>query len=617
MVLDRLIDYIEKSDPESRANIPVLVIDDEADQAAVDSNANTDADPIRTNERIRTMLGLFPRRAYVGYTATPFANVLIDMTADHARLLDDLYPRNFIVSLPEPDGYFGTRRIFRGNLAELFSVEVPNDEDEEMTSLVVDGQITEHLTQAVDQFILSCAERNLRGDKMKPMSMLVHVTHVITQMKTVHEVIEKYMDDIRGRYDSRKASKSLKDEFKAVWRPFAKNAAAINKELGLENEIHSFEEIWAELKNVFEVLRVMELNSSSEDRLDYNTGEEMKIIAVGGNQLSRGLTLEGLMTSYYLRESRQYDTLLQMGRWFGYRHGYEDLTRIHTTNRIWQFFEHLALVEEELRSEIYRYEEENLTPLQMALAIRSHRNMTITATNKMGAGRVRQLSYSGSLNQTHWLPLDKPEILRQNYDLGEAFISKIGKDAGFDNIAGKGVVLARKKISGQEVLNGFLKKYQAVDADSTGGPGLDYSSLLQYVIRRLNHPSPELTQWSVGVVTNIKPGIELTPTVYGGLSVNKIGRSRKSTDKGYNIGVLTEPNHLDVDIDSDGQRDPQNPLLLLYLISKDSKVRPTSRVSVQPRVDLFHNIPSQKIDVLGIAVIFPHSDFEVDHYIGQ
>jgi hypothetical protein len=620
-VLDRLIEYIRNSDSESRSNIPVLIIDDEADQASVDTNANNpDADPISTNDRIRTVLGLFPRRAYVGYTATPFANVLIDMTTEHAALLDDLYPRNFIVSLPEPEGYFGTRRIFQGDLAELFSVEVSNDEGEEEISLLT-GQITEHLTCAIDQFILSCAVRNLRGDKVRPMSMLVHVTHVITHMKTIHEIITSYIEDISGRYIDRKSSQSLKEEFKTVWRPFADKAAAINHELNLvdKNKIPAFDEVWAEMKNVFVVLRAMELNSSSEDRLDYNTEEEMKIIAVGGNQLSRGLTLEGLMTSYYLRDSRQYDTLLQMGRWFGYRHRYEDLTRIHTTTQIWELFEHLALVEEELRGEIYRYEEENLTPLQMALAIRSHRNMAITAPKKMGAGRVKQLSFSGSLNQTHWLPLDQPDILQQNYNLGNSFISKINSDSGFANARGNGVFLAKKKISGQIVLAEFLKKYQVVDTNRTGGPGLDYISLLQYISRRLNDQSPELTRWSVGVVSNINPGSESTPTVYGGLSVNKISRSRKYTPIGYNIGVLTEPNHLDVDLDLDEIRDPQNPLLLFYLISKESKAKGEHKQAPKPqqRIDLFQFIDTKKIDVLGIAILLPFSEFEDDHYIGQ
>src|SRR6187402_1718281 len=163
-----------------------------------------------------------------------------------------------------------------------------------------------------------------------------------------------------------------------------------------------FEAVWAEVEEVLSVLRIVELNSTSDDKLDYATKEEIKVIAIGGNQLSRGLTLEGLMISYYLRSSTQYDTLLQMGRWFGYRQGYEDLTRIFTTGQIWESFEHLALVERELRSEIYRYEDEGLTPMDMAVAIRAHHTLTVTAPNKMGAARFRKISYSKSISQTIW-----------------------------------------------------------------------------------------------------------------------------------------------------------------------------------------------------------------------
>jgi len=614
-VLERLIGYIDNSDAASRANMPILIIDDEADQASVDGNANDpDSDPSSTNDRIRTILSRFPRKAYVGYTATPFANVLIDMGADHQILQDDLYPRNFIVSLPEPKGYFGTKKIFRGELSELF-VEAVEDGDLEFHTLLDEAEITDHLAYAIDQFILSCSVRNLRGDRRKPMSMLVHVSHVIRNMAILNEVISDYVSSISGRYTSDQAR--LKEEFREVWIGFSQTAASINHELELPNRIPDFEEVWSEIGNVFDVLRVMELNSSSDDRLDYNSGEEIKVIAIGGNQLSRGLTLDGLMTSYYLRESRQYDTLLQMGRWFGYRHGYEDLTRVHTTERIWDFFEHLALVEEELRSEIYRYEEEQLTPMQMAVAIRSHRNLTVTATNKMGAGRMRQISYSGSLNQTIWLPLDQPEILRANYELGASFVGELNSSIGFTNVDNSGVYLSDEKVPCEIVLRDFLNQYQVVSRERTGGPGLDYENLIQYITRRFNHQTPELTEWSVAVVGNVNPNAQHDPVDFGGLEINRIRRSRKYTERGYNIGVLTEPDHLEVDGEEPENR--THPLLLIYVIWKDSQARRPENPNPQfsERIDLFRFIGSERVDVLGIAIALPESRFEQNSYIGQ
>ena len=622
-VLDRLIEYIANSDPGNRAKMPVLIIDDEADQASVDSNANDpDSDPTHTNERIRRILSLFPRRAYVGYTATPFANVLIDMHSEHAELLDDLYPRNFIVSLPEPKGYFGTRMIFQGRLSQMFVEEVRNIQ-QELQSLLVNGTITDHLSRAIDQYLLCCAVRNLRGDRTKPMSMLIHVSHRINDMTTLNGIISEYVDNLKGRYLDINHSDLLKNEFKSVWQPFAANSIAINQELQLGNVLPEFEAIWTELQNVFQALRIIELNSSSEDRLDYTSGEEMKIIAIGGNQLSRGLTLEGLMISYYLRASRQYDTLLQMGRWFGYRNGYEDLTRIHTTEQIWDFFEHLALVEDELRSEIYRYEEEDLTPQQMAVAIRDHQNLSITAPNKMGAAQPRQSSFSKSLNQTIWLPLGEPGKLRANYNLGESFIITLNSENGIQPVTGSGIHLIQN-VSGSTVLSAFLERYTFVDKDSINGPGLDHEGLLTYIRRRLaDRQHPELRHWNVAIVGNITPNYPGDPINYGGLNINRVGRSRKFTSTGYNIGVLTESAHLKIDLAPNASspydgRSAQTPLLLLYPIAKESEAlvfRPNPLPN--ERVDLFRSVNTEHVDVLGIAIVLPQSQHEPNSFIGQ
>ncbi len=617
-VLDKLIEYFNHASTELRAQLPVLVIDDEADQASVDTNANDpDSDPTRTNRCIRSILKLFPCKTYVGYTATPFANVLIDMQSEHDAFEDDLYPRNFIVSLPQPEGYFGTAELFKSDLSEKF-VEAISPEEGDI--LVSNGKMSVHLSEAIDEFILGCAVRNLRQDRMKPMSMLVHVSRRIDDMKIIKKLIDEYVSEIAGRYYNQALSAPLKDEFRYIWDRFHEDGLAIREQLDLEHFTPDYHQVWDEVGNIFDILRVMELSSDSGDSLDYETGEEIKVIAVGGDKLSRGLTLEGLMTSYYLRESRQYDTLLQMGRWFGYRKGYEDLTRIHTTEGIWSFFEHLALVEDELRSEIYRYEEENMTPLQMAVAIRDHRYLNVTAPNKMGAARARQISYSDSLNQTIWFPLDKPEILRANYHLGDSFIRDINTENGFENINGRGVYLAKQKVPGEWLLESFLNRYTFANREETAGPGLDANRLLKYIFRRLNDTNPELTKWSVAVVGNQKSTKDNPSVKYGDLSLNMIQRSRKHTEHGYNIGVLTEPAHLKINGVSRELRSPQNPLLLLYLVWKGSKAVKfveTDRLRPNVRIDLYRFIDTQKVDLLGIAVVLPKSDYEPENYIGQ
>ncbi|NNF32970.1 MAG: Z1 domain-containing protein [Saprospiraceae bacterium] len=614
-VLEKLIGYISQSSEEDRTKMPLLIIDDEADQASVDGNANDpDSDPTRTNEMIRLLMGLFSRKAYVGYTATPFANTLIDMNTEDDRLEDDLYPRNFIISLPEPEGYFGTRKIFQGDLSEYF---VDPIEDEGLL-LIQTNEMTEYLSIAIDQFLIACSIRNLREDKNKPMSMLVHISHLTNVHNLVQRVISEYVDILMGRYKSAITHEELMNQFKETWDQYMQDSLRIQDEISSELLNPGFDEIWNEIKNVLSVIQVLELNSSSDDRLDYSETGELKVIAVGGNQLSRGLTLEGLMISYYLRDSRQYDTLLQMGRWFGYRMGYEDLTRVHTTETIWDSFEHLALVEDEIRSEIYRYEESDppVTPAELAIAIRAHRRLNITSRNKMGAARLRQSSYSDSLNQTHWLPLDQPELLRANFNLGNSFIKDINDKYGFTNVRDSGVHLANERINGEKVLTHFLARYNFISKERTGGPGLDSENLLAYIYRRLN--DEELTSWSVALVGNANPRGENRTVRYGGLEVNPIQRSRKYTERSYNIGVLTEPDHLNIDLDEDETRDPSNPLLLLYLIWKDSRTtRTVENLRHGMRVDLFYEVETEKIDVLGIAVILPKSRFERDSYIGQ
>lgn len=614
-VLDRLLLYVSQSTEENRARLPLLIIDDEADQASIDTNANDlDSDPTSTNERIRLLLNLFPRKAYVGYTATPFANILIDMSSENESLNDDLYPRNFIVSLPEPEEYFGSSLIFEGNLSDRF-VKIVHDD---ATTLISSGTMSENLSDAIDQFLLCCAVRNLRGDVQKPMSMLVHVSHRIHHMTFLNGIIDEYLTDIQGRYNSTSYRQSLKSQLGETWDTFSENSIEINKGLDVNNFIPEFENVWIEIENVLNIVRTVELNSASNDNLDYSSGEEIKAIAIGGNQLSRGLTLEGLMTSYYLRASRQYDTLLQMGRWFGYRSGYEDLTRVHTTPQIWGYFEHLALVEEELRNEIYRYEEIPMTPLQMAVAIRDHRNLRVTARNKMGAAKNRQSSFSDSLNQTIWLPLDRPDLLQANYNLGNDFISMINTEHGYDYDNSVGAFKSKVKISGEIVFNDFLSNYAFVSKESTGGPGLDSENLLSYVFRRIYDQPSELNEWDVAIIGNIRATHENQKCQYGGLSINKIQRSRKETERGFNIGVLTEPDHLQIGLNMDGERDVQNPLLLLYLIWKDSKARTwLDKPLPNQRIDLFRSIDSEKVDVLGLAIQFPRSNTEPHSYIGQ
>jgi len=629
-VLEALIQYFDNATLEARNNIPLLVIDDEADQASIDGNANTsNTDPTKTNQYIRIMLNQFRRKAYVGYTATPFANVLIDMHTRDANLENDLYPRNFIASLSEPDGYFGSKKIFNSELSDNF-IENVGDPKTEKDFLIKQWEITDSLKNAIYDFLIGCAIRNLREDSLQPMSMLVHVSHLINDQVEIHKVIDTYFRlTLHAQLKDGYGSEILKTDILERITRFLDNSSAICFKLGLDYDMFESESIWNEIYDLLDKkkISIIMLNSESEQKLDYddNIEQEFKVIAIGGNQLSRGLTLEGLMTSYYLRNSLQYDTLLQMGRWFGYRTNYEDLTRIHTTYELWDHFEHLAQVEEELRQEIQVYADNpEITPNDVSVRIKDHSRMSVTGRNKLGAARSLQSSYSGSLCQTIWFSLNKPETLRSNYNLGNSFISKVNQMTGFNNKNGD-IWLSKEKVDGNVVLTQFLKKYSFVTKHDIGGPSLDSDAMIAYIERRINENDTELSNWSIGVPTNLRPVKDCDTVNYGDLNINRIVRNRyKHVTTGYKIGVMTDPKHLISDLDDPNDvpsskpyyvrgRGVDNPLLLLYLIWGDSRVKENAIRTV----DLYNGINRDKIDVLGVAVILPYSNKEPFGYIGQ
>ncbi|MCX2743663.1 Z1 domain-containing protein [Mangrovivirga sp. M17] len=611
-VLDRLIDYISQSGESSRSNMPLLVIDDEADQASIDGNANDpDSDRTSTNDRIIKLLSYFQRKAYVGYTATPFANVLIDMATEDDEGEYGLYPRNFIIALPDPNegkngsgGYFGTSRIFQGNLSREFVRTIPDETDQ----LLSTGRITDQLSNAIDQFILACSIRNIRGDKFSPMSMLVHVSHITNIHENLNSIVSDYVSVTFGRYKSKKFNGKLKGQFLQQWNHFNKECISINEKLNLKNKIPDFETIWLEIGAVLAKLQVIVLNSKSNDVLDYTTEEEIKVIAIGGNQLSRGLTLEGLMISYYLRESRQYDTLLQMGRWFGYRNRYEDLTRIFTTKIIWDYFSHISQVEEELRRDIRRYENSDNTPADLALTILTHERLLVTANNKLGAAEIQQTSYSNSLHQTFKFPIDIKEKVRANLNLGKSFVKLINHRTTFYESWINGVMVSEEAFSTEYIFTEFIDKYNF--EERYNGSGIDVQNLKKYSYRRSS--DGELKKWKVALAGNISGSKQ----ELGGVEIGKIKRSRILANEGYDCGVITDKKHLLADLNdgainrSDG-RGPDQAMLILYVIDSNSEGNGKNRV------DLYYDLKGEKIDVLGFAIVLPKSLKEPYNRIGQ
>jgi len=603
-VMDNLISWVRNSDENIRKKIPLLLIDDEADQASINTKSNKELS--ETNKRIRKIINLFSRVSYIGYTATPFANVLID-----AKEQDDLYPRNFIISLPKPKGYFGASQLFDSNLTNCFINVVPEKEIQQLlpqrrSPLV---KIPNSLYGAIYDFLISCCIRCFRGEGDESMSMLIHIKHTILHQGKIKTEVDDIIKNIIFENHSKSGKKKLLTRFEQYWNEFKLCSEQIIDKLHLSSNLPTFPQLIKHLENVLGQLQVLELNNKSEDKLDYTLSPKPKVIAIGGNQLSRGLTLEGLMGSYYLRNAKQYDTLLQMGRWFGYRENYEDLTRIYTSASIKGYYIHLATIEEEIRKEIYRYEEEKLTPREMAIVIKSHPNLKVTSKNKMGAGVERQSSFSGKTQQTFYMPLDNIQKLKYNLNIGKKFVEKLTQLKNPLPLPKNGFIW--KNVEPDFVIENFIDKYSHSKDANSYGSGFDHDAVLKYIRRRIS--DRELLTWNIALISRKGEGSAVDASIdFAGYKIVKINRSRYKNDaNGYNIGVLSSSSDLTIDIGTT-KRNSQTPLLLLYVISKNSG----SNVNTSKRVPLFSGL-KEKEDVLGFVIKFPESAKEPLNFIGQ
>ncbi|MFA8643965.1 Z1 domain-containing protein [Xanthomonas campestris pv. campestris] len=400
-ILTNLIDWIRgTSASQGGLTLPMLVIDDEADNASVDTSKDQKA-PRTINRLIRALLSLSSRNAYIGYTATPFANIFIDPDSENGEQGKDLFPRDFIVGLDAPSNYVGAREFFLSEDSERLTVELDATEDWLPVKHRIDWKIEglhETLIEAIDCFVLSKAIRILRGSGARHHSMLVNVSRFTRVQGDVAKEISRHVIGLQSAIQNRHAmpaDSALRDSFiRSLNQTWDKHYSS-----GDEN----WSQIQQELHRASASIQVVEINASkSSGKLDYraHAGTGLNVIAVGGNSLSRGFTLEGLTVSYFLRNTQMYDTLLQMGRWFGYRDGFKDLCRLFIRSEASDWYGFIADATEELRDEIRRMELVGLTPMDFGLAVRSHPGtLLVTAREKMRNTEeiVREVGLSGSM----------------------------------------------------------------------------------------------------------------------------------------------------------------------------------------------------------------------------
>ena len=416
--------------PESiRRRVPVLLLDDEADQATPNSAAAREQ-LTRINQLIRQIWAEIPTGTYVGYTATPFANIFMDPNDE-----EELYPADFIIDLPRPGAYFGAERVFGREPIDdaddpdpgLDMVRDVPDDDAELLKPPTkkdiresfDPELPDSLIDAVTWFLVATAIRRARGQQAAHSSMLIHTTHYVAPHFAMKERLNAVLDEFRASWERGNDS-----AFLTSFENEATRAAEV-----ATLPLPMWRQVQEKLASVLRDVRVVVDNGSSDDRLDYNrVANDVPIaetvIAVGGGTLSRGLTLEGLVVSYFTRTSDTYDTLLQMGRWFGYRPGYEDLPRIWMQPSLALEFKFLSLVEEEIRQDMHHMERMRVSPREMGVRVRAHPGrLAIVARNKMHHADVVQVSYSGDRRQTFIFDETNLQVIQANHRAGVEFLA--------------------------------------------------------------------------------------------------------------------------------------------------------------------------------------------------
>lgn len=493
---------------------PMLLIDDEADNASINTAYARD-EVTRINGQIRELLSLFHRSCYVGYTATPFANIFIDPDTDDETLKQDLFPRHFIIGLDAPSNYFGAQKVFL-DARERHVRLIDDNEDILPMKHKIDHPVDvlpESLVRAVRAFIVARAIRNGRGQQAAHASMLINASRFTDVQGRLRSRVADVVDRMRNAVavDGAKGKAALRNPeiaaLHAVWEAeFA------------EAEGADWPTVQARLHEALVAARVVEVNASKRSQpLDYDQGGEhgVTVIAVGGFSLSRGLTLEGLTISYFLRNSMMYDTLMQMGRWFGYRPGYEDLCRIWIPADGVGWYAHIHEAMDDLQTQLKRMELAKATPEQFGLAVRSHpESLIVTARNKMGTGREfpMKVGLAGKLVETTRIRTDRDQLDR-NRQAGQALAAAIKASGLAPQHPSRGTLFSGVSV---DLIRDFLRAFRADASDPLTDPRL----MSDYIDARAD---TELREWDVLFASAQKA--DATPSDLSGIDMRVFGRS--------------------------------------------------------------------------------------------
>lgn len=516
-ILKRLHDWLQaKAQSEEGGRISsktLLLIDDEADHASINTRSDDAQSPTVINGWIRSILSLFRKSAYVGYTATPFANIFIPMDDDN------LFPRDFIVNVPAPSNYMGPEKVFG------FRMPADGETSDDVYPVVnrvadyaqfvpdkhqKDGSLPsilpESLKRAIRCFILACAIRRVRGQQVVHNSMLVHISRFVRWQNRIRDLVNDELDRYRNGVEM--SDSAIVEEFRDTFENSDSKSGYLSfrsvsehilrSSLGQEDpsvRVHEWKDVEKELWPAISRICVRAIHGNSVDSLEYvNHPQGLSVIAVGGDKLSRGLTLEGLTVSYYLRSTKMYDTLMQMGRWFGYRDGYVDLCRLFTSRELNEWFCHITKVSEELRDEFdYMADRTGATPEEYALKVRTHHGqLQISATNKIRTAVTIKVTWAGRLVELYEFRKALP-ARRHNFDAARAFVASL---EGVPEKKGNAYVWYDIPANAITELLQSLDIHESLRAYDPGG-------LVRFIEAQTK--VGELNAWRVALMSNMRP----------------------------------------------------------------------------------------------------------------
>lgn len=627
--LRNLIEWLARGG-EKRTDIRLLIIDDEADQASINVSPT---ERTKINELILNLINdrdsgggeisnKFGAVNYIGYTATPFANVL-----NEAPSKESLYPSHFIATLAVSDEYFGPQQIFgcKDTIYDGLNI-IRNVSEEEIDGIAdihkgaTEPQIPQSLEDAICWFL--CGVSCMRVWKYKkPISMLIHTSRLKNHHGSVASAIEQWFNDT--------TQSAIIEKCKSVWdrerelfdvEDLLAQYTNYNNSNGGANirRLPSFNEIKTELTELLEEgITDIKINGDREPvysegihlcidnsepnnepdvlkRLLYPESNNMPekapaFIVIGGQTLSRGLTIEGLISTFFLRSSLAADTLMQMGRWFGYRRGYELLPRLWMSANAREQFEFMSEMDYALRQEIKEMHDTGVNFSEVGPRIKTSPTniIRIAAYNKMKSAIDVEFDFTGHTMETGVFKNDK-EVLTENLKTAKQFISSLGLPIDSPHINDHNYMWEGVDL---ENIVQFLRSYRY----SERAKGFnDIEPLIGWLE---NFTSEDLIgSWNVILAGNKTGNNKWEPFI--GLSVNKVNHTQRGLrrDDTINIGVLRSPEDFLTDIPIESPEEEkeikeslngshklsdinnlrgkfglsQTPQLVLYVINKDS-----------------------------------------------